>query len=87
MIMFSFNPLPDCPILGPSNQVENKDIMAKMWINGNTIIGISRKHCGKRRNCLSQAISPFPTMFSKAVCLLMCSNKYLWSKGLKSKKH
>ena len=24
-----------------------------------------RKHCGKRRNCLLQAISPFPTVFSK----------------------
>ena len=24
-----------------------------------------RKHCGKMRNCLSQAISPFPTVFSK----------------------
>ena len=23
------------------------------------------KHCGKRRNCLLQAISPFPTVFSK----------------------
>ena len=23
------------------------------------------KHCGKRRNCLLRAISPFPTMFSK----------------------
>ena len=22
------------------------------------------KHCGKRRNCLLQAISPFPTLFS-----------------------
>ena len=24
-----------------------------------------RKHCGKRRNCLSRAISAFPTLFSK----------------------
>ena len=24
-----------------------------------------RKHCGKRRNCSSRAISPFPTVFSK----------------------
>ena len=23
------------------------------------------KHCGKRRNCSLQAISPFPTVFSK----------------------
>ena len=26
------------------------------------------KHCGKRRNCLLRAISPFPTMFSKVIC-------------------
>ena len=24
-----------------------------------------KKHCGKRRNCLLQAISPFPTVFFK----------------------
>ena len=24
-----------------------------------------RKHCGERRNCLLQAISPFPTVFSE----------------------
>ena len=26
---------------------------------------MGRKHCGKRRNCSSRAISPFPTVFSK----------------------
>ena len=26
---------------------------------------MGRKHCGKRRNCSLQAISPFPTVFSK----------------------
>ena len=26
---------------------------------------MGRKHCGKRRNCLLQAICPFPTEFSK----------------------
>ena len=26
---------------------------------------MGRKHCGKRRNCLLPAISPFPTVFSK----------------------
>ena len=25
----------------------------------------------------------FPTMFSKAICLLMHQNEYLWSKGLR----
>ena len=26
-----------------------------------------RKHCGKRRNCLLRAISPFPTVFLKGL--------------------
>ena len=28
---------------------------------------MGRKHCGKRRNCSLRAISPFPTVFSKAL--------------------
>ena len=44
---------------------------------------MSRKHCGKRRNCLLRAVSPFATVFLKAV-VLMRQNEYLWSKGLTS---
>ena len=29
------------------------------------ILQMGRKHCGKRRNYLLRAISPFPTVFSK----------------------
>ena len=36
-------------------------------MNGDTVIYFSRKRCGKTRNCSLRAISPFPTMFSKAV--------------------
>ena len=54
-------------VLGSFNSAANKDIMSKIWTNGDTIIFLSRKHCGKRRNCLLQAISSFPTMFSKSV--------------------
>ena len=61
-----FNPLPHMPILGTSNLATNKDMMSKIWTNGDTIIRLSRKHCGKRRNCSLRAISPFSTMFSKA---------------------
>ena len=32
------NPLPDMPILGPSNLGSNKDMMSKIWTNGDTII-------------------------------------------------
>ena len=63
-----FNPLPDMPILGSSSSAVNKDMMARIWMNGDTIICLSRKHCEKRRNCSLRAISPFPTIFSKAVC-------------------
>ena len=63
-----FNPLPDMPILGPFNSTAKKDMMAKIYKNRDTVICLSRKHCGKRKNCSLQAISPFPTMFSKAVC-------------------
>ena len=55
-------------ILGSTNSAANRDIMSKIWINGDTFIRLGRKHCGKRRNCSLQAISSFPTMFSKAVC-------------------
>ena len=56
------------PILGFSDSVLNKDVMAKIKKGGDTIICLSRKHREKRRNCWLQAISPFPTIFSKAVC-------------------
>ena len=41
----SFNPLPRMPILGSSNSVANKDMMSKIWTNGNTTFWLSRKHC------------------------------------------
>ena len=31
------------------------------------VIQTGRKHCGKRRNCSSRAIYPFPTVFSKGL--------------------
>ena len=45
------NPLPDMPFLGFSNSAGNTDIMSKISTNGDTIIQLSRKHCGKGRNC------------------------------------
>ena len=55
------------PILHSSNSPANKDMTSKIWTNRDTIISMSTKHCGKRRNCSLRAISPFLTMFSKAV--------------------
>ena len=37
----------------------------KIWWNWQEVLQKGRKHCGKRRNCSLQAISPFPTVFSK----------------------
>ena len=63
----SSNSLPDIPTLGSFNLAANKDMMARIWTNGDTITYLSRKHCGKRRNCSLRAISPFPKKFSNAV--------------------
>ena len=62
-----FNHLPHMPIVGSSNSAVNKDIMSKIWTNRDKIVCLSRKHCGKRRNCSLRSISCFSTMFSKAV--------------------
>ena len=68
-------------ILGSSNLAANKDtcLMSKIETNGHTIIRLCRNHCGSRRNCSLRAISPSPTMFSKAV---VDENDCLCSKGL-----
>ena len=62
------NTLPHMPILSSSSSAVKKDMMAKTWTNGDTTTCLSRKHCGKRRNCSLGANPPFSTMFSKAVC-------------------
>ena len=41
------------PILGFSKSVENKDIAAKRWTNGDTIIYLSRNIVGKGEIALS----------------------------------
>ena len=38
-----------------------------IWRKWQKVIQMGRKHCGKRRNCLLRAISPFPTVFSKGL--------------------
>ena len=45
------------------------------------VLQMGRKHCGKRRNCSLQAISPFPTVFSKVI-LQTRKNQGLLGKGL-----
>ena len=64
----TINLLPDMPILGSSNSAANKGMMAKVWTNGDIVICLSRKHCGKKRNCSLRAISFFSHDVSKTVC-------------------
>ena len=56
--------LPYTP-LGTSNSSANKDMMSKILTNGETIILLRRKHCGKRRNCLLGAFLLFQQYFQK----------------------
>ena len=37
----------------------------KIWWKWQKVLQKGRKHCGKRRNCSLQAISPFSPLFSK----------------------
>ena len=57
----SIKPFPKQQNLDPSKLKEFADNNFKFNENGRKF----SKHCGKRRNCLLWAISPFPTVFSK----------------------
>ena len=81
----SINPLPHMAILGFTNSAAKRDMMSKIWMNGDTIIWLGRKHCGKRRNCSLRAISSFPKIVFISCLLLIRQNEYLWSTGLKLK--
>ena len=65
---YSLIPLRHMPILDFSNSAANKDMMTKNWTKWGYNYLLQRKYSGKMRNCSLQAISPFPTMFSEAVC-------------------
>ena len=66
LVLERVNCLLDTPILGTSNSAANKAMMSKILTNGEIFFQLSRKHCGKRRNCSLRAISSVPNMFSKA---------------------
>ena len=57
--------------------------MSKLWkMVMDTIICLSRKHCGKRRNCSLRVLFPFSHNVVKSCLLSMRQNEYLWCKGL-----
>ena len=54
-------------ILDSSKPNKFADDNFKFDENGKKLSKRVKKHCGKRRNCLLQAISPFPKVFSKGL--------------------
>ena len=52
-------------ILGSSSLAANKDMMAKVWTNGDTIIYSSRKHCRKEEIASYEQFLLFPQCFQK----------------------
>ena len=68
-------------ILDSFSSAANQGMMAKIWTNGDTIICLSRKHCGKRRNYVTSNFSFSHNIF-KSSLLLMCKSECLWSRGL-----
>ena len=70
-----FHPFPKQQILDSSNLKEFADDNFKFDGNGRKFSKTGRKNCVKRRNCLSRAISPFSTVFSKD---LYCRHGLVW---------
>ena len=64
-----------------SKMKELADDNFKFDENGRKVLQTGRKHCGKRRNCSLQAISPFSTVFN-SVILETRKNQGLFGKGL-----
>ena len=53
------------PIFSTSNLAANKDMMAKIWTNGDTIICLSRNIVGKEKNACHEQFIIFPQSFQK----------------------
>ena len=53
------------PFLGSSNSAANKDMIAKIWTNGDAIICTRRKHCGKGEIARYEQFLLFPQCFQK----------------------
>ena len=58
-------------------------MMSKIWTNWDTIILLSRKHCGEKGEIArSEQFLLFPRNVFKSCLLLMRQNDYLWNKGV-----
>ena len=65
-LMVTFNPFPNKPWF---LRVCSKSLLKTLWEKEKLLVTSNfsfshRVFCGKRRNCLLRAISPFPTVFS-----------------------
>ena len=70
--LYDINPLPHMPILGYSNSAAIKDMMSKIWTNGDTSICSSRKDYGKKEKLLVMSNFSFSQNVFKSSLLLMC---------------
>ena len=53
----------------------------QIWWKWQKVLQMSRKQCGKGRNCSSRASSPFPTVFSKDMYCRHVKTRVCWGKG------
>ena len=72
-----FNPLPDIPILDSSNSEANKDMMPKIWTNGDTVNVIELKTLWEKEKLLVTSNFSFSHNVFKSCLLLMRQNEYL----------
>ena len=63
--MKTFNPLPNMPILGPSNSTANKTMMSKIWTNGVQLSERVENVVGKEETALREQFLLFPQCFQK----------------------
>ena len=72
--------LPKQQILDSSKLREFADVNFKFDENGGQLSKEGRKNCGKSRNCLLQAISPLPKLFSKDLYSRQVKIRAFWKR-------
>ena len=82
IVLLTVNPLPDDKILDRCKLKPIEDDILKCIQNEKISAIYGRKHCEKRRNCLLQAISPFPHDVFHSYISLVRQIVALFSNGL-----
>ena len=81
--MSLFNPSPDLSILGPFSSTANKDMMTKIWTNGDTVSNLNAlKTLWEKEKLLVTSNFSFSHNVFKICLFLPRQNEYLWSKCL-----